>query len=76
MKGFQTLLRGCRQQLQNTNINFDEVDYGFGWKKSLPLKWAMWSLGKQIGIGIGLSFLGIGTCGIGLAVALPILWYL
>jgi hypothetical protein len=76
MKGFQTLLRGCKQQLQNTDINFDNIDYGFGWKKSLPLKWAMWPEWKQASVGVGLVVLGISTLGIGLAIALPLLWYL
>ncbi|KAB5513128.1 hypothetical protein GE09DRAFT_1295358 [Coniochaeta sp. 2T2.1] len=45
MKGFQTLLRGCKRQYGG----FEAVDYGFGWRNTLSFKWAMWGVGKRIG---------------------------
>jgi hypothetical protein len=45
MHGFQTLLRGCKEQYSG----FDTVDYGFSWENTIPFKWAMWGLGKRIG---------------------------
>jgi hypothetical protein len=45
MQGFQTLLRGCKRQYDG----FESVDYGFGWKTTIPLKWAMWGIGKRVG---------------------------
>jgi hypothetical protein len=45
MQGFQTLLRACKGQY----ANYESVDYGFEWKTSIPLKWAMWGIAKRIG---------------------------
>lgn len=45
MQGFQTLLRACKAQY----ADYESVDYGFEWKTSIPLKWAMWGIPKRIG---------------------------
>lgn len=40
LHGFQTLLRGCKAQLHGTDLDFNNIDYGFKWKKSCALGWA------------------------------------
>jgi hypothetical protein len=54
MQGFQTLLRACKEQY----ADYESVDYGFQWKTSIPLKWAMWGIAKRIGfvLSTALSF--------------------
>jgi hypothetical protein len=57
LKGFQTLLYGCEQQLKGSGIAFEDVDYGFGkikGPKSLPYYWATLSTGKKAGLAIGI----------------------
>ncbi|KAF1973770.1 hypothetical protein BU23DRAFT_123737 [Bimuria novae-zelandiae CBS 107.79] len=57
MKGFQTLLYGCEEQLRGTGIEFSDIDYGFGKKKgpaALPFYWATLSTGKKAGLAIGM----------------------
>ncbi|KAI9775348.1 MAG: hypothetical protein M1839_001264 [Geoglossum umbratile] len=49
LNGLQTVLRGCKIQLQGSGINFDSVDYGFRWKNSLPLAFASWGNGARFG---------------------------
>jgi hypothetical protein len=64
MEGFQPLLRGCKRQYKE---GFDEVDYGFGWKTTVALKWAMWGVGKKIGFVLS----SVGSLGI----AMPIYYF-
>lgn len=56
LRGFQTLLRGCKAQLKDSSIKYHDIDYGFGWKKSLPLTWATFSKGQKAGVAIGIIF--------------------
>ena len=57
MVGFQTLLRGCKAQYPE---GWEAVDYGFGWEDSIPLKWAMWGVGKRLGFVVStIASLGI-----------------
>jgi hypothetical protein len=67
MVGFQTLLHACEGQLGDTNIDYTQVDYGFSWKKSYPLKFAVWPAWKR-------AFSVIG-CISSMGLAIPILWY-
>lgn len=67
MVGFQTLLHACQAQLGDTDIDYSDVDYGFAWKKSYPLKFAVWPWWKR-----GLSVL---ACIFSFGLAIPILWY-
>jgi hypothetical protein len=67
MQGFQTVLHACQAQLQQTSIDYNSVDFGIKWKRSYPLRFAVWSTWRR-----GLSVLGIiFTAGI----ALPFLWF-
>ena len=62
MKGFQTLLYGCEEQLRGTDIVFADVDYGFGkvaGVKSLPFYWATRSTGQKAGLAIGIIAGGV-----------------
>lgn len=59
LKGFQTLLYGCEEQLKGTDVRFEDVDYGFKKKKSLPLYWATLSTAKKAGLAIGIIFGGV-----------------
>lgn len=63
MEGFQTLLRGCKEQY----ANYSSVDIGFGWETSIPLKWAMWGVGKRIGF--------VGSTIVTAGIAVPIWLY-
>jgi hypothetical protein len=56
MENFQTLLHGCQEQLAGSNVDFGQIDYGFGWQHSFPLTWATLSIGQQAGVGIGIIF--------------------
>ncbi|KAI9783858.1 MAG: hypothetical protein M1816_001159 [Peltula sp. TS41687] len=47
MKGFRTLLRGCKAQLEGTDLDFHAIDYGFKWNNSIPLRWAMVNEDKE-----------------------------
>jgi hypothetical protein len=64
MVGFQTLLRGCKSQLEGSGIDFDKIDYGFSWKHSFPLTWAAYSTGQKGGVGFGLTLAIIFALGI------------
>lgn len=59
LHGFQTLLRGCKAQLKDTNLDFATIDYGFGWEKSFRLWYAAMSRGQKAGIVIGIIIGGI-----------------
>lgn len=62
LKGFQTLLYGCEQQLKGSGIEFADVDYGFGKKKgpkSLPMYWATLNTAQKAGVAIGMIIGGI-----------------
>jgi len=50
MKGFQTLQRACKRQLANSDLDFDDVNYGFKYKKSIKYAWATGSTAKRVGI--------------------------
>jgi hypothetical protein len=69
MVGFQTLLHACTDQLAGNSGSdaYSEVDYGFEWKKSLPLKFAVWPTWKR-----ALAVIG---CMVSGGVAIPILWF-
>jgi hypothetical protein len=67
MEGFQTVLHACQSQLSNTSIKYDDVDYGIKWKKSYPLRFAVWDAWKR-----GLSVLVIALSG---GIALIPLWF-
>lgn len=54
LDGFQTLLRGCKAQLKDTELNYDDISYGFGWKVSFPLFWASLSMAAKAGMAIGM----------------------
>jgi hypothetical protein len=57
--GFQTLLYGCEEQLEGTDVDFGEVDYGFKKKKSLVFFWATLGTAKKAGLAIGIIVGGI-----------------
>ena len=62
LKGFQTLLYGCEQQLKGSGIDFASIDYGFGKKKgpkSLPLYWATLNTAQRAGLAIGIIIGGV-----------------
>ena len=62
LRGFQTLLRGCKAQLKDSSIiKYDHVDYGLRWKKSLPLTWATFSKGQKAGVAVGIIFASLIT---------------
>jgi hypothetical protein len=69
MVGFQTLLHACAAQLGDnagTDV-YTEIDYGFSWEKSYPLKFAVWPVWKR-----ALSVMG---CIVSGGLAIPIFWY-
>lgn len=57
--GFQTLLRGCKAQLRDTDLDFSSIDYGFGWKTSFALAYAVMSRAQKAGTIIGFILLGL-----------------
>jgi len=56
LHSFQTLLRGCKAQLKGSDINYKDVNYGFGWQKSFPLFWATLSMAQKAGMALGIVF--------------------
>ncbi|KAH0538828.1 hypothetical protein FGG08_004604 [Glutinoglossum americanum] len=54
LKGFQTLLRGCKAQLKVEGMDYSKVDYGFAWKNSFPLAFAAWHPAVRAGVVIGI----------------------
>lgn len=62
MEGFQTVLHACQGQLKDSSIRYEDVEYGIKWKRSYPLRFAVWNTWQR-----GLSVVGIiCTLGIGL----------
>ncbi|KAF3921115.1 hypothetical protein AA313_de0210271 [Arthrobotrys entomopaga] len=48
MKGFQTLLRGCKSQLdKSTGVQFDQINYGYKISNAIPYLWAIAPLWKR-----------------------------
>lgn len=72
MHGFQTLLRGCKNQLDkskgNGTLDFGDVDYGFGWQHSFPLVWAALPRAQKAGVAIGFII------GVPIVVSLLVCW--
>lgn len=50
LRGSQTFLRACYAQLKATDINFENVDYGFKWENSFPMDWQQWNAGIRAGV--------------------------
>ena len=59
MKGFQTLIHGCKRQIKGDSINFNIIDYGFV-EDTFGNKWRAWSTSERVGVIFGLI---IGACG-------------
>ncbi|OCK74569.1 hypothetical protein K432DRAFT_447221 [Lepidopterella palustris CBS 459.81] len=48
MNNFQTLLRGCKEQLKDTDLDFNAIEYGFTLKHTCALGWAVSPIWKRV----------------------------
>ncbi len=55
MQGSQVFLRGCYEQLKSVpDIDFESIDYGYGWENSFKTYWAWANDGIRAGLVIGM----------------------
>lgn len=57
LNNLQTVLVGCKKQMEKSNstVKFGDIDYGFSESLTFRQKWDSWSIAQRAGVGIGMT---------------------